>query len=237
MIHFIYKTYSESGKYYIGRHSTEKLDDGYFGSGKWVRSIKDKSTLNREILEFCDSDNLLEREQFYLKEHVGKDNCMNFNLSPVGFSSGDLNPAKSPEERKKRSIRSSGENNPTKRPEVRKKMSESQKGRTSLMKGKKMSEQGRKNISEARKGLKFSEEGRKKLSESRKKQWAEGKTKPLSFAGKTHTDEVKQKMKELYHSRPKIQCEYCGGMFHPSILGRWHGDNCKNNPRKCAVAT
>lgn len=235
MIHFIYKTSSASGKYYIGRHSTEKLDDGYFGSGKWVRSIKDKSTLNREILEFCDSDNILEREQFYLKENVGKDNCMNFNLSPVGFSSGDLNPAKSLEERKRRSMRSSGENNPAKRPEVRKKMSESQKG---ISRPKwTMSEQGRKNVSEGRKGIKYSEEGRKKLSESRKRQHAEGKRKLPDFTGKSHTDEYKQKMKEYYNSRPKILCEHCGKTVHPSVFGRWHGDKCKNNPRKCAVAT
>lgn len=230
MIHFIYKTTSDSGKYYIGRHSTEKLDDGYFGSGKWVRSIKDKSTLKREILEICEEYNLLEREECYLKEHVGKENCMNFNISPVGFSCGDLNPAKSEEERKNRSIRNSGENNPAKRPEVRKKMSDSQKGKSRPKW--KMSEQGKKNVSEARKGIKYSEEGRKKLSESRKKQYAEGKRKLPDFTGKTHTDEYKQKMKDYYNSRPKITCEHCGGSYHPSVFGRWHGNNCKNNPTK-----
>ena len=50
--HFIYKTISDSGKYYIGRHSTKNLNDGYFGSGKWIRSLKNKSNLKREIIEF-----------------------------------------------------------------------------------------------------------------------------------------------------------------------------------------
>jgi len=54
MQHFIYKTTHISGKYYIGRHSTENINDGYLGSGKWVKSIKDKSKLSREILEYCD---------------------------------------------------------------------------------------------------------------------------------------------------------------------------------------
>lgn len=175
MFHFIYKTSSNSGKYYIGRHSTEKIDDGYFGSGKWVRSIKNKSELTREILQFCEESELKNIEKKYLNENIGKPNCMNFNRSSVGFSSGDLNPAKTEHERKKRSLRIQGESNPAKREEIRKKMSDSQKGKPSKMKGKKMSEEGRKNISLARTGLRMSEEGRKKISESRKKDYATGK--------------------------------------------------------------
>ena len=36
--HFIYKTTNLlSGKYYIGMHSTDNLDDGYLGSGYRLR--------------------------------------------------------------------------------------------------------------------------------------------------------------------------------------------------------
>ena len=65
MIHFIYKTtHTESGKYYIGRHSTENEQDGYLGSGKWIRSIKDKSKLSREIIGYYNSfDELILAEQ------------------------------------------------------------------------------------------------------------------------------------------------------------------------------
>ena len=73
MQHFIYKTTCSSGKYYIGRHSTTNVNDNYFGSGKWIRSIKDKSTLTREILEFCTEETLKQREEYYLKENVGKE--------------------------------------------------------------------------------------------------------------------------------------------------------------------
>ena len=47
---FVYKTTHVNGKYYIGRHQTKNLNDGYLGSGKWVRSIKDKTSLTREII-------------------------------------------------------------------------------------------------------------------------------------------------------------------------------------------
>jgi hypothetical protein len=227
--HFIYKTTSESGKYYIGRHSTKQLDDGYFGSGKWVRSIKDKTILKREILEFCDESEILEKEKQYLTENVGKPNCMNFNISSVGFSSGELNPAKSVEERKKRSLRSTGDNNPAKRPEVREKMSLAQKGRESTFKGKKMSEQGRKNISKARTGLKISDEGRKKLSESLKLKYDLGLRKPHNKSGWKMSDEARERLSEIAKSRPRIECIYCSGMFTPGILARFHGEKCKRN--------
>ena len=94
--YYIYKLTHENGKYYLGRHSTNNLDDGYMGSGKWPRSIKDKSTLRKEILEFVDNhDDLKELEGKYLKEHYGKPGCMNLTSDPVGFNSENhpmLNP-------------------------------------------------------------------------------------------------------------------------------------------------
>ena len=100
-IHLIYKTSSPSGKYYVGRHTTSDINDGYVGSGKWVRSIKDSSRLIREILEICPTfDMLVAAERKYLSEHVGKENCMNFNNQPVGFGSGKFsNWHRSPESR------------------------------------------------------------------------------------------------------------------------------------------
>jgi hypothetical protein len=99
--HFIYKTTHRNGKYYIGRHSTENLDDGYIGSGLWPLSIKDRSTLTREILEFVDNADILkQREGEYLREHYGQTGCMNATPDPVGFDT-DNNPMKNPEIAKK----------------------------------------------------------------------------------------------------------------------------------------
>lgn len=95
--HFIYKTTHHNGKYYIGRHSTENLNDGYVGSGLWPSSIKDRSTLTREILDFVDNaDTLRQREGEYLREHYGQPGCMNATPDPVGFDT-DNNPMKRPE--------------------------------------------------------------------------------------------------------------------------------------------
>jgi len=106
MKHFIYKTTHVNGKYYIGRHSTNNLDDGYIGSGKWPRSIKDKTELSREILEFApNSDALKIKEAEYLTEHYGNPNCMNLTIDPMGFNSDD-NPMKNP----KIAAKVSGEN-------------------------------------------------------------------------------------------------------------------------------
>ena len=96
MKHFIYKTLHTNGKYYIGRHSTENLDDGYMGSGLWPRSIKDRTSLTREILEYAtDQLALKELERKYLAEHYGKSNCMNQTADPIGFDT-DNNPMKNP---------------------------------------------------------------------------------------------------------------------------------------------
>ncbi len=34
--HYIYKITRDDGHYYVGMHSTDNLDDGYFGSGKYI---------------------------------------------------------------------------------------------------------------------------------------------------------------------------------------------------------
>lgn len=94
MKHFIYKTTHKNGKYYIGRHSTDNVDDGYIGSGKWPRSIKDKSSLTREILEYADDIETLKiLEGQYLASHYGNPDCMNMTLDPTGFDT-DNNPMK-----------------------------------------------------------------------------------------------------------------------------------------------
>jgi hypothetical protein len=96
MKHFIYKTTHTNGKYYIGRHSTENINDGYVGSGLWPSSIKDKSTLTREILEYAESAEQIKKlEGQYLAEHYGKPGCMNRTADPIGFDT-DNNPMKDP---------------------------------------------------------------------------------------------------------------------------------------------
>ena len=57
-----------SPKYYYGRHQTEILDDGYMGTGTWVSQIKDKSRLNKTILNFYATEEQVEQAE---KELIG----------------------------------------------------------------------------------------------------------------------------------------------------------------------
>lgn len=82
-IHYLYKTTClVTGRYYIGMHSTNDLDDGYMGSGKRLRySIRKHGVDNhkKEVLEFFDSRELLvEAEKGIISEDMINDpDCMN----------------------------------------------------------------------------------------------------------------------------------------------------------------
>lgn len=97
MYHYTYKITHINGWYYVGRHSTKNLDDNYMGSGKWVSSIKDKNTLNKEILEqFNTFEELLQAEQILIENNIDNLYCMNFVNSSRGFGTGKYNIIHSP---------------------------------------------------------------------------------------------------------------------------------------------
>lgn len=86
----VYKTTHINGKYYIGRHQTDNIDDGYLGSGKWIRGIKDKTCLSREVIaEATSFEHLCELEEYHISLHHGKPNCMNFIKGSDGLTSDD----------------------------------------------------------------------------------------------------------------------------------------------------
>ena len=89
-IHYIYKTTNVvTGRYYIGMHSTSKLDDGYMGSGKKLRySIRKYGVDNhvKEVLEYLPTRELLaERErEIVTSELIQEDLCMNLKEGGSG---------------------------------------------------------------------------------------------------------------------------------------------------------
>ena len=77
--------------FYIGKHITDNLDDGYMGSGLSLKSSIKKygiENFNKEIIEYCDSlEELNEKEKFYIAFHIGNKYCYNISL---GGDGGDL---------------------------------------------------------------------------------------------------------------------------------------------------
>lgn len=88
--HFIYKTTNlKNGKFYIGMHSTNNLDDCYLGSGKHLRNsvyYHGKENFKREILEFCENkESLSKREREIVNEElISNPKCMNLILGGKG---------------------------------------------------------------------------------------------------------------------------------------------------------
>ena len=208
MYHFVYKTTLEnSNKYYIGRHSSKDLEDGYFGSGKWINSIKDRSKLKKEILEFCNDFTILrEREEYHINLHIDDIYCMNFTNTSCGFGSGEYNHNCSPENRKRNSDRLKGLGNPMygrkHSEETLKKLSERMLGENNIAKRPEVREKISKNVSISRTGSKMSDSGRELIRQKRKIQHETGiRTMHMGGAGelngmygKNHTEESKQKM-------------------------------------------
>ena len=91
--HYTYKTTNLiNGRYYLGMHSTNRLDDGYLGSGKRLYYELNKygrDNFKFEILQhFNTREQLVEAETSLISEEVLKDpNCLNM---VVGGSGGNV---------------------------------------------------------------------------------------------------------------------------------------------------
>lgn len=87
---YIYKiTCLKNGKYYIGMHSTDNLEDGYMGGGKKIKnSIKKhgKDAHRKEIVEFFENrEDLKNQEMQLVNENLLNDPmCMNLRLGGGG---------------------------------------------------------------------------------------------------------------------------------------------------------
>ena len=169
-MYYIYRIINKlNGKTYIGQHRYKKLDDNYMGSGKILKAAKAKygmENFEKEILVFNVSKrehaDLLEKTFIAVeREKVGRENCYNITDGGNGGNLGG---------------------------EVNKKISEARKGKPSHNKGKPMSEEQKKKISETLKGHPVSEEVRKKVSESNKR--------------RLYSDETRRKMSEAKKGKP-----------------------------------
>jgi len=86
-IHYTYRiTNLINGMFYIGKHSTEKIDDGYLGSGKALRMAIGEfgeDNFRKEILGFYNSEeDVLIAERAAIEPHLENVAC--YNLAPGG---------------------------------------------------------------------------------------------------------------------------------------------------------
>jgi hypothetical protein len=171
--HFIYKTTNLlSGRYYIGMHSTDDLNDGYLGSGTLLRrSINKhgKENFKIEILEFVNSrEELAAREKEIVSlQEIAKKECMNLKVGGEGGLSNEEHRKNFIEAGKKNIVNSTAirkENIKVVRKTewYRELMSKAQKKsyetREGTFKGKRHSEQTKSKMSNAKKGKGLAEE-------------------------------------------------------------------------------
>ena len=137
-----------NGKIYVGKHSTDNLDDGYMGSGKLIKLAYNKygiENFTKQILHFADTEEELnDLEMFYIKDLDAKTN--GYNLTDGGDGKLGLTAWN----KGKRGYKY--HNRKPMSEEQKRKLSEFHKGKPSHRKGKKfgpMSEETKRKISES----------------------------------------------------------------------------------------
>lgn len=86
--HFIYETRCRvTGEFYRGKHSTDDLDDGYYGSGRWVKDglrKYGKARFDRIILRECQFDELDQAEVELIQSALSDPKCRNIKRGGEG---------------------------------------------------------------------------------------------------------------------------------------------------------
>ena len=204
---YIYKiTNLLNNKIYIGKHSTDNLNDCYMGSGVVLRQAIKKygiENFRKEYLAFCDKEDKLNWfEKFYIKKYDSTNTNIGYNLTYGG--DGVI---------------------PTE--DVRIRIGKAHKGRISPMKGRHHSEESRIKISEARNGKHYI-----KISEAKKGKHRSEETKlkiSETSKGKMFSKETRRKISEAKKGKPKHKLKWLtpdGDIKEMSIQRRnqWHLD-------------
>lgn len=209
--HYIYKTTNiVNNKFYIGKHSTNNLEDGYLGSGKLLNyAIKKygKNFFKKEILEWCNENNINQREFYYVEKCCSLKEC--YNIAPGG-QGGNTTKYFSEEENKQISLKiSKAHKGKTVSLETREKMSLAKQN---------MSDETKKKISEncfKRNNIPHSEETKALMSEK-------AKIRCLS-------EEYRLKLSAATKGKKKKEyiCPYCQKVGRGGNMKRYHFENCK----------
>lgn len=204
MYNFVYITKNLiNNKIYIGVHSSNRLNDGYLGSGQLLKKAIKKygrDNFNREILQFFknkeDAYNL--EMELVDNEFVSRDDT--YNLMTGGRAGYKHN-----------------EN-------TKKKIKKNTSGKNNYWYGREITEEHRKNLSIAKSGKNHHMYGKKHTDGAKEKI-------SKATSGKNHHMYGRKWDKKLYDifckPQPVKRCPYCDITGGYAAMGRWHFDNCK----------
>lgn len=206
-----------NGKIYIGKHSTDNLDDNYMGSGHRLHLAYAKYGLEnfkKEVIDYYTSEVELNQGEIYW---IAKFNSTN---PEIGYNLTYGGDGVIPTEEVKRKISEAlkgrqlseehkqnlkGKPSPKKgshlTEEHKQKISEVNRGENNGMYNKRHSEESKQKISEAKKGKESWNKGKHWSVETRRKISEAKKGKSNGWIGKCHTEESKQKMSEAAKGR------------------------------------
>lgn len=214
-------------KRYIGQHKSESLDESYKGSGTLIQRAFEKygwDNFQTEILEWCQSrEELNAREKYWISYYnaVNSPDFYNILSGGEGVSSEDVMGEKNPrwgvslsdEIKAKISIANRGRKLSE---DAKKRISESHKGINSPNYGKHLSEDVRRKLSDAQLGERSAWYGRSHSKDSEEKMRKSQSGKKNYMYGKCHTEESKEKIRQaaLRHKPhiPKRVVQYSADM-------------------------
>lgn len=203
MFYFVYKTTNNiDGKYYIGCHQTNDLDDGYLGSGKFLkRAIKKYGTnaFIKEILFFFENkeDMFAKEKELVNEDLVLSENTYNLKVGGSGGNPGIVGAfaGRKHSVETKQKIREKASNKIISE-QTREKMSNNNWAKINIEKHR---DHVRK-LGSMNGSMNKSYEHRKKISESMIAQGAQD----------------------------KVKCPHCSKVGGSRLMKRWHFNNCKD---------
>lgn len=224
----VYKTTNLiNGKIYIGQDLNN--NPNYLGSGLMLNNaIKKygKENFKKETIEVCNSkEELNEREKFWIKELNSQDRKIGYNIADGGTGGKTWQNYTDPEmikNTKEKRSKSTSERNKrdggwSSDPEKRKKSSiKANLART--MKGYKHSEETKAKIGDAHRGKEVSEEARKNISEATKAAMSNVDMKAL------YKEKVEDKLKAAWEARDRQRIESLEELDKTDMN---HGQKCK----------
>lgn len=160
MYYLVYRiTHKKSNQFYIGRHITDNLEDGYLGSGS-SEMLKDKKNLTKEIIQvFKTPEEMIHTEIQLISENINNPLCVNMIIGDP--THGVIQHSQKSRKKISKGMKIYKEKDPVKFLEH---MSNAGKS----LKGHRQSLDHRQTLSKVRKGVPKSEEFKQKVSASLK---------------------------------------------------------------------